>query len=180
MSFDEAEIPYFGSVVIFALSCPQCGYRTSDVFPVEERPPSRFSCIVSGPGELNIRVVRSGTSTVIIPELGLRIDPVAAQNGYITNIEGILVRVLSVLEQIEKDFPMMEPSSTDKDLQEKLQKTRELRDRINRLREGRSTSGDTITVIIEDPLGNSAIIGEGSAVKKEPLFIKDANQTTIV
>ena len=38
---DEMKIPHFGNVHISTLICPNCGYRSSDIVPIESGEPSR-------------------------------------------------------------------------------------------------------------------------------------------
>ncbi|MEA3558167.1 MAG: ZPR1 zinc finger domain-containing protein, partial [Candidatus Thermoplasmatota archaeon] len=100
----EVEIPHFGNIMISTMSCKSCGYRTSDVIPLTKHLPKRYFCIVDQPDKLAIRVIRSGTSVVRIPELGARIDPGPFSEGYISNIEGILIRFRDILLHLLKDL----------------------------------------------------------------------------
>ena len=81
---------------------------------------------VNGVEDMNILVAKSSTGTVKIPEIGLEVKPGPASQGYITTVEGILMRVNEVLGK-----------KTTK---------------VNDLLEGKQ-----FTLIIYDPIGNSAI-----------------------
>ena len=47
--------------------------------------------------DLAIRVVRSMSASIEIPELGVRIDPGPACQGFVSNVEGVLDRIESVV-----------------------------------------------------------------------------------
>ena len=96
--------------------------------------------------DMNVRVIRSSTATIELPELGIKIEPGTASEAFISNIEGILVRALKIIEQIDK-------SSKD---ESKNEYADDLVKRIENLRNGIGFA----TIIIKDPRGNSAIISE--------------------
>ncbi len=73
--------------------CRSCSYRASDVFPSAGGEPKRYTFRVRSNKDLDVRVVKSSTATVHIPELGVDIEPGPASKGYITNVEGVLERV---------------------------------------------------------------------------------------
>ncbi len=101
--------------------------------------------------DLNARVVRSTSGTIRIPELGIDIEPGPASESFVSNIEGVLERVEEVLEMVQRWGE-----------KEKVERASELLFMIERIKAGEYE----ITVIIEDPLGNSAIIAE-NAVRRE-------------
>ena len=101
---------------------------------------------VEGLADLNIRVVRSSTATVRIPELGVCIEPGPMAEGFISNVEGLLERVEGVVRGL---------LNSEEDPAERAKYERFLR-RLREAREGRTK----FTLILEDPLGNSAIISE--------------------
>jgi zinc finger protein len=152
---DQVDIAHFGEVMISTLICPKCGYRSSDIVPLLNRPPRRYSIIIDGPQKLNTRVVRSGSSTVRIPEIGGRIDPGLFSDGYITNIEGILRRFLDILFQILRDL-MSNPQDENNDI--RIARTKEIITLLEHIADGDISPGTSITIILEDPLGNSSII----------------------
>mgnify|MGYP000241631161 CR=1 FL=1 len=101
---------------------------------------------MEGLADLNIRVVRSSTATVRIPELGVCIEPGPMAEGFISNVEGLLERVEGVVRGL---------LNSEEDPAERAKYERFLR-RLREAREGRTK----FTLILEDPLGNSAIISE--------------------
>jgi len=122
---DQVVIPHFGDVLISTLLCPRCGYRSSDIVPLEKLPPRRYVLQIDGPQQMKIRIVRSGSSTVKIPEIGARIDPGLFSEGYVTNVEGILQRFQKILYQLLRDFTS---SYDEPDSEEKIKRTRDLID----------------------------------------------------
>ncbi len=97
----KKEIPYFGEVYVFSMSCEGCKYHKADVECVEAKEPVKFTLEVSSEEDLKIRIVKSSYATVKIPHI-TTIEPGEAANGYVTNVEGILKRVKHALE-IAKD-----------------------------------------------------------------------------
>jgi len=107
---------------------------------------------VCGEEDLNKRVVRSSTGYIKIPEWGFEVRPGPASEGYISNVEGVLNRLEDSLKMLLKWV----------DGEEK-RKGEEILKKIEDVKRGK----ENITLIIEDPLGHSAIIGDG--VKEEKL-----------
>lgn len=90
------DIPYFGKVFQSTFVC-SCGYKFVDIFPFEEKEPARYILPVTDE-ELTARVVKSSTCVVKVPELGVRVDPGPLSEGIITNVEGILRKIETVLK----------------------------------------------------------------------------------
>ncbi|MBR9689764.1 MAG: ZPR1 zinc finger domain-containing protein [Candidatus Altiarchaeota archaeon] len=88
------KIDFMGEgVSLFAFNC-ECGYKGTDVFPEKIHEPR--SLILKVNGDLNTLVARSSTGTIRIPEIGAEIKPGPASQGFITTIEGILLRIRKV------------------------------------------------------------------------------------
>ncbi|MDK2974047.1 MAG: zinc finger protein [Methanofollis sp.] len=151
--YQIAHIPYFSEVLIESATCP-CGWRMADVFVLNEGVPSRSEMTVQGEDDLSVRVVRSSSGTIEVPELGVEITPGPASEGFITNVEGVLVRIDAVLDTAVRTAEG-----------EELEHALALKERIALVREGRAR----ITLIIDDPSGSSAIIrdpGDAAAEKR--------------
>lgn len=138
-------IPYFGEVLDFTILCSNCGYRRADIMPIEIKEPSRYSLNVESACDASIRIVKSSTCTIRIPELGVTVEPGPLSEGYISNVEGLLSRISKV---ISMGMKMGED--------EEKKNGKELIDRINKLVEGQ----ETVCIILEDPLGYSAIASD--------------------
>ena len=143
-------IPYFGEVLDFTILCSSCGYRRADIMPIEIKEPSRYSLKVQSACDASIRIVKSSTCTIKIPELGVTVEPGPLSEGYISNIEGLLTRISKV---ISMGMKMGED--------EEKKNGKELIDRINKLIEGQ----ENVCIILEDPLGFSAIASD-KAIKE--------------
>ncbi|MGD2247322.1 MAG: ZPR1 zinc finger domain-containing protein [Candidatus Methanofastidiosia archaeon] len=145
------DIPYFGKVFQSTVSC-SCGYKFVDVFPFEEKEPSRY-CITISESELNSRVVKSSTCTVKIPELGIRVDPGPASQGRITNVEGIL-RWMEDAIQIAIHWGDNTQKKKGKEILKELRSACE--------------GSQKVTLVLEDHRGFSCIISEKA--QKEVLY----------
>lgn len=167
LSTEESDIPHFGKVIISSITCRECGFRSTDVVPVENRTPARFTLEVRNPDHLSVRVIRSSTSSVIMPELNIRIDPGTVQEGYVTNVEGVIVRIMAVLGQIIRD--LSERSEDVEDARERLEKAHKLKDRLTRVTDNFVDPDDGFTIVLEDPYGNSALVSDQIDIKEQTL-----------
>jgi len=155
------EIPHFGKAIITTLACEKCSYKLNDVMIANAREPALYKAEVSGKKDLEAKVIRSSTGTIRIDRLGISIEPGPAAEGYITNIEGILDRVESATKAL------IGAPGTDEADESKL--ARKELERIKKARNGEIQ----FNVIIEDPFGNSAMIGaKAMKMKLSPEEIK--------
>jgi zinc finger protein len=149
--YQTETIPYFSDILIVSSFCPACGYRYANTQMLQEGEPLRFTFRVESLDDLSVRVVRSMSGTLKIPELGVEIDPGPACEGFITNIEGVLERILSVVRGV------LSWAEGDERARAEC-----LEAEIADVRAGELP----ITLIIEDPTGNSAIVSDRAA--REP------------
>ncbi len=143
--YQTETIPYFSDILIVSANCPACGYRYANTQVLRESDPERFTFHVWSADDLSVRVVRSMSGTLRIPELGVEIDPGPACEGFVTNIEGVLDRILSVVEGVL--------SWAEGDERERAAC---LKEEIAEARAGELP----FTLILEDPTGNSAIVSD--------------------
>jgi len=141
----ETEVPYFGKLFLFGMNCAHCKYHKADVESAEKHEASKFSLEISSKDDLNARVVKSSEATVKVSYVG-SIDPGPASEGYVTNVEGVLTRIK---EQVET----LHDSAED---EEDRKKAKNLLKKIQRIMWGE----EKVTISIEDPTGNSAIISD--------------------
>jgi zinc finger protein len=94
-------------------------------------------------------VIRSSSGTIRVPELGVDIEPGFASESYISNVEG-------VLDRIEGIVCFATRSAREAENLEGATKGDEILKNIELARKGEFP----ITLILEDPLGNSAIDSE--------------------
>lgn len=151
-------VEHFGSMMFSVLKCGYCGFRLSDVMSLAFQSPSSFEAKVSKASDLSIKIIKSSTGTVKIPELGVEIEPGPASEGYFTNLEGLLDRVEQVSRiLLNSATKPVEVKAAEKALHKVL-----------KAREGKFK----FKVKVLDPFGNSALIGNG--VKKRALSEKEA------
>jgi len=143
--YQTENIPYFSDILIISAICSSCGYKYVDTQLLRENEPVRYEVTVDTEKDLGIRVVRSMSASLEIPELGVRIDPGPACQGFVSNIEGVLDRV----EQIVKGALLW-----GEDMEQENART--LLERI----QGVKCGAIPITLILEDRCGNSAIISD--------------------
>jgi zinc finger protein len=148
--YETEHIPYFSDILIITCSCPLCGYRFSDVQSLTSNEPVRYEFRVEYEEDLMVRVVRSTQGQIIIPELGVEISPGPACDGFISNVEGILMRIDKVLDGAVIDGD-----------EEQRKNAFELKEKMALIGCGQFP----ITLIIIDPMGNSLI--DSPRVKKE-------------
>lgn len=151
-NWETADIPHFGDAMLVAGVC-ECGFRHSDTMLLSQKEPSRHTLSVTCPEDLNARVIRSSSGTLRIPEIGVDIEPGFASESYISNVEGVLVRVKEIVEFATSAAR----SACDPD---RTAKGEEILEKIDDALAGKIE----LTLILEDPLGNSAIISEHVAV----------------
>src|SRR5688500_2975447 len=99
----DLDVPYFGDLLQTVFICTTCGFRHSDVIHGKTHAPQRWTYQTSSEADMSVRVVRSTSGTVKIPELGVLIEPGPASEAFVTNIEGILDRVEAVIMQVLRD-----------------------------------------------------------------------------
>lgn len=143
---EQLDLPYFEEVIQLTYACDACGFRRTDLHITKQEDPARYELEVTAEADLDARVVRSASGHFEIPELDIRAEPGQAADSFITNAEGVLSRCVDAIETA------MRGTETEA----KRERAQTLLDRAERLR----SVEETWTLVIEDPLGNSAIIGE--------------------
>ena len=141
---EAVEVPYFGLTHVFSMKCGSCDYHVADLETEEQRGPVKQTFKVESDADLNARVVKSASATVKIPRM-VTIQGGPESSGYISNVEGLLVRFRGVLEELRDD----DDKAVAKKAKNHLKK-------LNKVIAGH----DTLTITLEDPSGNSAIISE--------------------
>ncbi len=141
----DSEVPFFGKVYIFSMTCTSCKYHKSDVEAVEEKEPSKYTFEISCEEDLKVRVVKSAEATIKLPHI-TTIEPGPSAQGFVTNIEGILNRVKYQLENLKENAEDDDDKHKAKNMLKKLQKIVGGQEKLN--------------ITIEDPTGNSAIISD--------------------
>ena len=149
----ELEIPHFGKVLETTIQCPECGFKHSDIIALEQNAPAKYVLEINK-NTLTVRVVRSQSATVSIPELGVKVEPGPKSEGYVTNVEGILNRfedaVKKALNLFDDEPSQINGKNTLKQIQE--------------LKKGNGTA----TLIIHDPFGQSNIVSDSVEILEIP------------
>lgn len=148
---DEMEVPYFGKIYVFSMTCDNCKYHKADVEATEEKEPCKYTLEISSEDDMKIRVVKSSEAVIKIPHIST-VEPGPASSGYVTNVEGILNRIKHSIETLRDSEEDSDAKKKAKNMLKKLQKVMWGREKIK--------------LIIEDPTGNSAIISD-KAVKSK-------------
>lgn len=143
--YTTEKIPYFSDILIISAICPECGYRFADTQLLKHGEPARHTFAVSSADDLSVRVIRSMSASIEIPELGVRIDPGPQCQGFVSNVEGVLDRIEGVVKGA-----LIWGDDTEKENAAAL-----LAD-IMRVKAGTFP----VTLILEDPCGNSGIESE--------------------
>ena len=141
----EIEIPHFGNVMETTILCPSCGFKHSDIIALEQNDPAKYVLEINK-NNLSIRVVRSQSATVIIPEVGVKVEPGPKSEGYVTNVEGVLTRFESA---VKKALNLFEDEQSQINGKKALKQIQEL-----------IKGNGTATLIILDPFGQSNIVSE--------------------
>jgi zinc finger protein len=150
------DIPYFGETLETLASCDNCKFKHADVTHLGEREPMRHEFLITSEDDMMVRVVRSSTGTIRVPELGVTISPGAASEGYVTNIEGVLYRIEGAIRLAIGRVDSVRRRRGES----KLQKLQDIRTGKVRAR-----------LILMDPFGHSAIADE--RVKRRRLTKKE-------
>ncbi|MCG7853466.1 MAG: ZPR1 zinc finger domain-containing protein [Methanosarcinaceae archaeon] len=160
IQWQSDNIPFFGEVMYITTRC-DCGFRFADTMILTQKEPVHYEITINCMEDLNARFIRSTSGTVRIPELGIDVEPGMASESYVTNIEGILDRIKDVV---------ITATNWVKDDETKYARGLEVQNVLDDAMNGKGK----LTVVIEDPLGNSAIISD-SAISR-PLTREEAGK----
>ena len=149
----EIEIPHFGKVLETTIQCKKCGFKHSDVISLEQNEPAKYILKISKE-TLSVRVVRSQSATVTIPEIGVKVEPGPKSEGYVTNVEGILTRFEGAVKKALNLFNDEESQNNAKNTLAQIQE----------LIKGNGTA----TLIIDDPFGQSNIVSDDVEISEIP------------
>ena len=145
-------IPYFKEVIVSAILCLDCNYRSSDIKTGGEIPEKgkRIHLTVRDPIDLTRDILKSETCCLKIPKCNVEVVP-GTMGGRFTTVEGLLTQIRddlrgTIFEDEDKELKGGDSMAKEKRLSwEEFFKT--LEDAI----QGRFD----YEMILEDPLGNS-------------------------
>ena len=141
------DVPYFGEIIQTTMFCKKCGYKHSDILITAINEPIRYEYPITSEKDMFVRVVRSSSGTISIPELGATVEPGPISECFVSNIEGVLERIKNVTRDMKT---------------ENTKKKKDVLNKIEKIIEGKEKA----TLIIDDPFGNSAIIGKKAKKRK--------------
>lgn len=147
-------MPHFGDALETTLRCTSCGFRHADFIILGQKEPVRLSFRGEGEAALQVRVIRSHSGTIRIPELGFLAEPTPLSESFVSNVEGVLTRAKDIL-LTALDFFGDEP--------EKVELLKRYLATHDEMVNGRGA----FTLVIDDPFGNSAIVSD--EVERRPL-----------
>lgn len=147
----EIDIPHFGNVLETTILCANCGFKHNDVIALEQHDPAKYTLEINK-DNLSVRVVRSQSATVTIPEVGVKVEPGPKSEGYVTNIEGIIERFRDATKRALNLFDDVESQKNAKETLKKL----------DSLKTGESIA----TLIIHDPFGQSNIVSDDTKIEE--------------
>jgi len=150
----QVNIPYFGDALESTLRCEACGFRHADFMILGEKEPVRLTLRAKDESALRVRVIRSNSGTIRIPEIGFTAEPSHLSESYVSNVEGVLERAKDILLTAH-DWHKEDP--------EKVLLLRQYFETYERM----VTGQQPFTLIIDDPFGNSAIVSDD--VERRPL-----------
>jgi len=153
------EIPYFGEHTQLTLMCNDCGWTQTDFIPAEGKKAGGWTLCLDDPSKLRARVVRSSSCTVLIPELDLQVNPGSSSTGYVSNVEGVILRFQEIIAMVQRDVmaQLEEGGEEEALLEEQLQTLVNLTLRLHALSE---EGGTPLTLELLDPHGHSMILHE--------------------
>lgn len=145
------KIPYFGEIMESTVKCMECGFKHSDIICLEVKDPVKYILKIDK-NKMNIRVVKSQTATIHIPELGLKVEPGPQSQGYVSNIEGILERFKKA---VKTALSWVEDDNSRKNAVKILEE-------LDNIRKG----DKIVTLVVQDPFGHSLIEDKSAVVSK--------------
>ena len=92
-----SNIPYFGEIFETITLCKSCGFKNSTILCLEQKEPIYIEFKIEEEKDLEARVIKSQNCIVEIPELGIKIEPCTASEGYVANVESVLFRIKETL-----------------------------------------------------------------------------------
>ncbi|XP_072049167.1 zinc finger protein ZPR1-like [Amphiura filiformis] len=141
-------IPYFKEVIIMAMVCEACGYRTNEVKSGAGIEPKgrKLSLRITDSSDLSRDVLKSETCGFMIPEIGFELT-MGTLGGKFTTLEGLLG---NIKDQLSRMHPFVMGDSAPNERAEKMKEFLEKLDKI-------IACELKVTVVLDDPAGNSYI-----------------------
>jgi zinc finger protein len=159
-------IPHFKEVIIMALTCESCGYKSNEVKgggEIESHG-TRITLQAQTTRDMSRGVVKSDTASIAIPEIDFELKESGL--GLYTTIEGLLTKIHDELKQANPY------ASEDKDLSTNHDNFDKFLSELKHMAEGNRLP---FTLIITDPLSNSFV---GPITEGGQSFFQQTDQST--
>ena len=152
LNLQMVNIPYFKQVVISAMVCDKCGYKTNDVKTGGEVPAKgkRIWLEVKNSGDLRRDILKSETCMLKIPACKIEVVP-GTMGGRFTTVEGLLTQVRDDLKG--SIFDIEDTTGGDSMPAESTKAWREFFSVLEKAINGELS----YTILLEDPLANSYV-----------------------
>ncbi|VDK32231.1 unnamed protein product [Taenia asiatica] len=153
------DIPYFQEVVLMAINCSLCGYRSNEVKSIAgiaERG-KQFRLLIAAEEDLSRDILKSDTASVALPELGIDSEP-GTLGGHFTTIEGLLGLIRDKAhdesgwskEWLKSMNPLLFGDSADQE-----ERKAQLAVTCEKIDEVLSLTRKDVHLVLNDPAGNS-------------------------
>ncbi|KAI4172051.1 MAG: hypothetical protein LQ343_003798 [Gyalolechia ehrenbergii] len=148
------KIPYFKEIVVSAVMCLHCNYRSSDVKTGGEVPAKgkKIFLDVREPEDLRRDILKSETCCVKIEEIGVEVTP-GTMGGRFTTVEGLLTQIRDDLKSTVFDVGDEEEDGGDSMPEDKRKAWEIFFNKIDEAIQGELQ----YTILLEDPLANSYV-----------------------
>ncbi|AFZ80248.1 zinc finger protein zpr1 domain containing protein [Theileria equi strain WA] len=145
----EVLVPGFGSCVIMAFTCENCGSKTNEMKPGGGYKDfgKKWKLVVESPQDLNRDVIISETATIFIAHLDFEMTPGTIGSAF-TSLEGLIIKMV---EGLESSHPFLIGDSapeSQSDLKEKIKQLSQL---------SKLEGIKSFTLVIDDPADHSFI-----------------------
>ncbi|KAL9597174.1 MAG: hypothetical protein Q9179_004354, partial [Wetmoreana sp. 5 TL-2023] len=162
LNLQLVNIPYFKEVVVSAVMCLHCNYRSSDVKTGGEVPRlgKRIYLDVREPADLRRDILKSETCCVKIDEVGVEVVP-GTMGGRFTTVEGLLTQIRDDLHSTVFESEEDEAGNGGDSMPEmKRRGWNQFFEVINKAIKGEMA----FRILLEDPLANSYV----QSLEEEP------------
>ncbi|MHA1341695.1 MAG: ZPR1 zinc finger domain-containing protein [Promethearchaeota archaeon] len=162
------KLPDNEEILILLMECPTCAYKNRDIIPlVTAFKPAKWTLYIED-GDLTPKIFRGPEAYISIPELDIKLEPGTIANYLITNVEGLLDRMLNWSK-----FLLLEFQSKDLNKEKKSAELIKVENTIKMLNEC-ITGKRKFHIILEDKFGGSYISIPSN--KKKNLKFEEYNE----
>ncbi|BFI73210.1 hypothetical protein YN1_1970 [Nanoarchaeota archaeon] len=140
----EYDFPKIGKSILYVFKCKDCGYKTSEIIPLEEKQPVKIEIKIDNQEKFKMIILKSPYAKLILKEIDLEILPGIESKFEIKALDDLITNIKEKLESMKPLF------IDEKDKYDKLiEKINYLEDVLKNKKE--------LTIIIEDEKGYSMI-----------------------